>query len=101
MTKNEEIHVVEPSGDSDRYLNRAKNLAMGVFKAKHDENVTTDDFFIVWFGKGLQNWKAVVVARDLSLGLQYEITYDGDRHQAYINEYTKTGNYVVADIPAH
>jgi hypothetical protein len=101
MTKNEEIHVVEPSGDADRYLTRAKQLALDTYLANHGDGVTLDDFYIVWFGKGLQNWKAVIVTRDLTLGLQYEITYDGDRHQAYINEYTKTGNFVVADIPAH
>ena len=49
---------------------------------------------IVWYTKTLQNWKALVTT---SLGddRYYEVTYNGELNEAYIDEYLKAINVVV------
>lgn len=53
------------------------------------------DVFIVWFCKTLQNWKALA-ATDRLDGVYYELTYDGDKQQVYMDTYTKTENQTIA-----
>ena len=55
--------------------------------------ITTDNVFIVWQVKALQNWKALV-STTLFDGMYYEITYNGDKHEAYIDCYKKWENFV-------
>jgi len=52
------------------------------------------EVYVVWFVKVLQHWKALV-ATDRPDGKYYEITYNGDRREAYIDEYQKIKNTVV------
>ena len=46
--------------------------------------ILTDDVFIVWQVKALQNWK-VLASTTLFDGMYYEITYNGDKGEAYID----------------
>lgn len=52
---------------------------------------TPDDVYVVWFCKTLQNWKALV-STTLPDGMYYEVTFDGDRQQIYIDSYKKFEN---------
>ena len=56
--------------------------------------ISTDDVFIVWQVKALQNWKALA-STTLFDGMYYEITYNGDKGEAYIDCYKKWENFVV------
>ena len=56
--------------------------------------ITTDDVYVVWICKALQNWKALV-STSLCDGMYYEITYNGDKEEAYIDTYKKWENFVV------
>ena len=53
-----------------------------------------DDVYIVWFCKTLQNWKALV-STTLSDGMYYEVTYNGDKDETYLDAYKKWENVVV------
>lgn len=53
--------------------------------------ITLDDVFIVWFCKTLQNWKALV-STDLPDGMYYEVTYNGDKKEVYLDAYKKFEN---------
>lgn len=53
------------------------------------------DVYIVWFCHTLQNWKALV-SPTLPDGMYYEVTYDGDRKQAYLDAYKKFYNGAIA-----
>ena len=46
--------------------------------------ITEDDVFIVWLCKTLQNNKALL-STTLFDGMYYEITYNGDNDEAYID----------------
>lgn len=53
--------------------------------------ITLDDVFIVWLCKTLQNWKALV-STNLPDGMYYEVTYNGDKKEAYLDAYKKFEN---------
>lgn len=54
--------------------------------------ITTDDVYIVWFCKTLQNWKALV-STTLSDGMYYELTHNGDKNETYVDAYKKWENF--------
>ena len=56
--------------------------------------ITTDDVYVVWCCKTLQNWKALV-STTLPDGTYYEITHNGDKNETYIDVYKKWENFVV------
>lgn len=54
-------------------------------------HITSDDVYLVWFCKVLQNWKALV-STTLPDGMYYEVTYNGDKKEAYLDAYKKFDN---------
>ena len=60
------------------------------------DQIMTNDVYIVWFSKTLQNWKALV-STTVDDDLYYEVTHDGDKKVTYIDVYTKIENVVVSD----
>ena len=59
--------------------------------------ITEDDVFVVWLCKTLQNNKALL-STTLFDGMYYEITYNGDNDEAYIDAYKKWENYKIEDV---
>lgn len=55
------------------------------------DGVTTNDVYVVWYCKTLQNQKALLgtPVRD---GKYFEVTYNGDKQQVYLDEYIKSKN---------
>lgn len=60
--------------------------------------ITLDDVFIVWFCKTLQNWKALV-STTLPDGMYYEVTYNGDKKEVYLDAYKKFENRKIDKFP--
>jgi Family of unknown function (DUF6275) len=58
--------------------------------------LTLDNTYIVWFSKTLQNWKALV-STHVTDGMYYEITYNGDKKEAYLDAYKKFDNIRIPD----
>ena len=56
------------------------------------KQITEDDVFIVWMCKTLQNSKALA-STTLFDGMYYELTYNGDKKQLYVDAYKKWENY--------
>lgn len=54
-----------------------------------------DEVYCVWFCKILKNWKALV-STTIPDALYYEITYNGDTGDTYIDVYSKSFNVAVA-----
>ncbi|MDE5583871.1 MAG: hypothetical protein K2J08_09215 [Ruminococcus sp.] len=54
-------------------------------------NVTLDDVYVVWSVKVLQNWKALI-STTLPDGMYYELTYNGDKDELYLDAYKKFDN---------
>lgn len=59
----------------------------------NDDIVSPNDVYIVWQCKTLQNWKALA-ATWMPDGLYFEITYNGDKGELYLDAYRKEANEV-------
>lgn len=53
--------------------------------------LTEDDVYIVWLCKTLQNHKALL-STNVSDGMYYELTYNGDKKELYLDAYKKWEN---------
>ena len=60
------------------------------------KQITERDVFIVWMCKTLQISKALV-STTLFDGMYYEITYNGDKKETYLDAYKKWENKRIAD----
>ena len=58
------------------------------------KRITEDDVFIVWMCKTLQNSKAMASTILLD-GMYYELTYNGDKRELYVDAYKKWQNFTV------
>ena len=81
-------------------MEKAKQLVVDFFNEEVDKTdgfvLTIDDVYIVWWSKTLQNWKALV-STTVSDGMYYEVTYNGDKQETYIDAYKKWKNKRVVD----
>lgn len=79
---------------------KARKIVMNYFNSHVDKTdnkqITLDDVFVVWFSKTLQNWKALV-STTVPDGMYYELTYNGDKHETYVDVYKKWENFTVKD----
>lgn len=62
-----------------------------VFPEEHPFEV-----YIVWKCKALQNWK-FLISSSLPDGKYYEMTYNGDKREWYLDAYVKFENQVVRE----
>lgn len=54
------------------------------------------DIFIVWKCKTIQNWK-YILSTNRGDGRIYEATYNGDKHEWYLDVYEKKDKVIIAD----
>ena len=58
------------------------------------KTITENDVFIVWMCKTLQNNKALA-STTLFDGMYYELTYNGDKKEMYLDAYKKWENQCI------
>ena len=79
---------------------RARALVLDYVRAHVDKTdnleFSEDDIYIVWFCKVLQNWKALV-STTLPDGMYYEVSYNGDKAECYLDAYKKFQNVTYPD----
>ena len=81
---------------SNEFMDKAKKIVMDYFNGHVDKTdkkqISLNDVYVVWFSKTLQNWKALV-STTVSDGMYYEITYNGDKDETYVDVYKKWENF--------
>ena len=82
--------------DSKTFIKRCKEEVKPYAFDHLDKSDNVPDFevFVVWYSKSLQNHKALL-STTLFDGMYYEITYNGDKKEAYFDAYKKFENRVV------
>lgn len=84
--------------NGDKFLKLCKDTIVKYFNDHVDktdnEQITDEDVFIVWSCKTLQNNKALV-STTISDGMYYELTYNGDKKELYVDAYKKWDNIMV------
>lgn len=93
----------EPSGEVKDYQLLAKSALLEYYNTcmnDQKDEITLNDIFVVWFSKVLRNWKAMISTTRQD-DLYYELTFDGEKNQLYIDVYLKKKNVVwyIAPIP--
>jgi len=80
------------------FIDKAKVAIAKYFneEAEKTDNVsiTSDDVYVVWQCKTLQNNKAML-STTVSDGMYYEFTWNGDKNEGYLDAYKKCKNVVV------
>lgn len=80
---------------NDEMLDLCKETVVNYFNENVDKTdglkISKDNVFIVWFSKTLQNFKALV-STTVSDGMYYELTYNGDKKELYLDAYKKWEN---------
>lgn len=63
------------------------------------DNVKEEDIkiYIVWKCKALQNWKYLISSTLLD-GMYYELTFNGDKNEWYLDAYKKFENKVIQEV---
>ena len=80
--------------DERKFIKKCKELVRNYYNDRvesTDKNgkITTDDVFVVWFCKTLQNSKALV-STNVSDGI-----YNGDKNECYLDAYKKWQNVCI------
>ena len=81
---------------SQEFLNICKGKVADYFNRHKDKtdsgkNLKPDDVFVVLYCKNLQNHKALL-STPVSDGMYYELTYNGDKNELYMDAYKKWEN---------
>lgn len=80
---------------NDEMLELSKKVVVDYFNENVEKTdglkINKDNVFIVWFSKTLQNFKALV-STTVSDGMYYEVTYNGDKKELYLDAYKKWEN---------
>ena len=64
---------------------------------KSDPNPPDFNLYIVWKCKVLQNWK-YLISSTLHDGMYYEVTYNGDKNEFYLDAYKKFENVCITQF---
>ena len=77
---------------------RAIQLVLNYVAEHLDKSGPEHDFdvFIVWKCKTIQNWK-YLISTSLFDGMYYELTYNGDKKEWYLDAYKKLQKKVIPD----
>lgn len=77
---------------------RALQIVREYIEKRLDKSDEKPDFevYTVWKCKALQHWK-YLLSSTLTDGMYYELTYNGDRKEWYLDSYKKFENTVVKE----
>lgn len=91
----------------DNFIENCKNVVMQTLSfpmsayassqaRMQDVKLMYESLNIVWFSKTLQNHKALVMSTSEYFDhIYWEVTYNGDTNEYYVDEYKKQSNTVI------
>ena len=85
--------------NEQNFVGLAKKLVVDYFNEElnacdSNSTICEDDVYVVWLVKVLQNNKALL-STTVPDGMYYEVTYNGDKGQVYVDAYKKWKNFTV------
>ena len=79
------------------FVSLCKQSVVTYLNTHSRRHLTTDNVYVVWQCRTLQNWKALV-STDVPDGMYYEVTHNGDRNETYIDCYRRCDNFTVKQL---
>lgn len=76
------------------FIEKCKDIVLGHLNMT---DRSPDEVYVVWSCKTLQN-KKTILSTDLANGILFEITYNGDKNETYIDVYKKWENFKIEDV---
>lgn len=67
------------------------NTHMNLNSINKPVHISTDDVYVVWLNRTLQNNKALL-STTVEDGMYYEVTYNGDKNELYFDAYKHVEN---------
>lgn len=87
----------------ETYQDKARRIVIEHFNAHRDVTdsrpIEYKDTYVCWFSYTLGNWKALV-RTTVSDGKYYEVTYNVDNVETYLDVYVKVVNEAIPDLSA-
>lgn len=83
--------------DSKRFVRKAKQTVVDYYnklETSDKAKITEEDVYVVWLAKALQNNKALL-STTIADGMYFELTYNGDKNEMYVDAYKKCENIVI------
>jgi len=88
-----------PPSDPDKFQKMSRQAVVDNYNSHRDAGrspeLTIDAVHVVWFSKTLGSSKAVI-ASSVVRGLLWEVTFNGHKHELYIDIYKKLNNVKVS-----
>lgn len=94
------MEFIESTKDNNAFLSIGDRNALTIVGNYIEEHLDESDgpvlfnLYIVWKCKVLQNWK-YLISSTLPDGMYYEVTFNGDRGEWYLDAYKKFENRVI------
>ena len=87
--------------DNQMFIDLCKNVVVDYYNNEIDitdeYHITSDNVFVVWICKTLQNNKALL-STTVHDGMYYECTYNGDKKELYFDAYKKWENQCIKEV---
>lgn len=85
---------------SKDFISKCKKVVADYYNIHSDatdkKKISEDDVYVVWYCKSLQNHKALI-STTVPDGMYYELTYNGDKNETYLDAYKKWENVVIPE----
>jgi hypothetical protein len=84
--------------DNLKFIELCKSTVANYFNTNAEvtdcKHITEEDVYIVWLCKVLHNNKALL-STNVTDGMYYELTYNGDKNELYLDAYKKWENQCI------
>ena len=80
--------------DNKKFVELAKKAVVDYYN-ENGNKITADDVYVVWLCRTLQNNKALL-STNVSDGMYYELTLNGDKEEMYLDAYKKEKNICIS-----
>lgn len=78
------------------FIKACKEAIFNYYRGYLDTYIELGDIYVVWQVKALQNFKALL-STNIPDTRYFEITYNGDKNEMYLDAYTKEKNVCIKE----